>query len=59
MYTILRALCRHFSDTIHVELKEPCPACKFAGIQFPPDPEDEPEGGEEDERTSRPDGAGR
>jgi hypothetical protein len=35
MYTILRALCRHFSDTIHVELPEPCPTCKFAGIKFP------------------------
>lgn len=38
MYTILRALCRHFSDTIHVELPDPCPTCKFAGIKFP-DPE--------------------
>jgi hypothetical protein len=45
MYTILRALCRHFSDTIHVELPEPCPACKLAGIKFP-DPELEGKGNE-------------
>lgn len=40
MYTILRALCRHFSDTIYVELPEPCPTCKSARIKFP-DPEQE------------------
>ncbi len=51
MYTILRNLCRHFSDTIHVELSEPCPACKFAGIKFPkPEPENGT-GGNEAERS--------
>ena len=57
MYTILRALCRHFSDTIYVELKEPCAACKFAGIQFP-ETEDEPAEEDDNQRTPRPEGSG-
>jgi hypothetical protein len=56
MYTILRALCRHFSDTIHVELSEPCPGCKFAGIKFPkPEPEADT-GGSEAEGSERQSG---
>jgi hypothetical protein len=49
MYTILRALCRHFSDTIHVDLPDPCPTCKFAGIKFPKTESETDTGGSEAE----------